>query len=70
MEKDKVVDESNVCHVCNGDVGQAHSCLTCHRFIHIFCGTQQDEEGYGQKAICKDCSGISLVTIFLPNIFL
>lgn len=67
MEKDKFVDkvEVNVCHVCNGEVGKAHSCLTCHRFIHIFCGTQQGEEGYGQKAICKKCNGMTIT--FLPN---
>ena len=50
-------NDVNVCHVCNNDVGNAHRCLTCHRYIHMFRGTGQSEEGYGQKAVCKQCVG-------------
>eukprot|EP00795_Rhopilema_esculentum_P009842 gene9842-18420_t len=36
-------------------VGKAHQCIKCKSFIPIFCGITEEEEGYGQRAICNKC---------------
>ena len=51
------IDRNDVCHVCKNEVGSAHQCVICDRYIHLFCGIGQNEEGYGQKAVCKHCVG-------------
>lgn len=43
------------CHVCLGEVGNAHACKKCKKFVHLICGTPEGEEGYGQKVTCKIC---------------
>lgn len=44
-----------VCPVCLKEVGDAHTCNVCKKFIHIICGTAEGDEGYGQKATCNNC---------------
>ena len=49
----------DVCWVCKaGNVGQAHQCVMCKRYVHAFCGKPAEgyEEGYGQKVVCSHCS--------------
>lgn len=43
------------CPVCLKEVGDAHTCRVCNKFIHIICGTAEGDEGYGQKATCNNC---------------
>jgi hypothetical protein len=51
-----VLDKANgSCHVFSAPVGEAHKCKCCGKFIHIFCGTPEGEEGFGQQVTCKIC---------------
>ena len=48
--------ESLFC-VCNTAVGNAHQCVICKNYVHVFCGepVDSDDEGYGQKLNCSCC---------------
>ena len=43
------------CAVCCKDVGGAHSCARCDKKVHLICGQQIGDEGYGQSIICYNC---------------
>ena len=48
---------ASICPVCGNEVGSAHSCRKCCQYVHIICGvSSEDDEGYGQSTICKNCS--------------
>lgn len=40
---------------CGEETGSVHSCPSCRRNMHAFCGTGIGEEGYGQPRLCKRC---------------
>lgn len=46
------------CPVCLQEVGDAHSCIKCNKFIHVICGTGEGEEGYCQKVTCNKCRDV------------
>ena len=44
---------SNECVECGLETSKVHSCPDCLRFIHVPCGIQLGEEGYGSSILCK-----------------
>ena len=50
------MDQDQVCHVCCQKVGGAHSCKRCKKFVHVFCGIAEGEEGFGQQVTCNTCN--------------
>jgi hypothetical protein len=45
----------HICAVCSEEIGIAHTCSTCNKFVHIICGIPEGEEGFGQKVKCNNC---------------
>ena len=43
------------CAECNNGTSGVHSCPRCKRFVHIPCGIQEGEEGYGSSVWCRSC---------------
>ena len=41
--------------VCQLDTSGAHSCLDCFRYVHIICGRNIGEEGFGSFILCNIC---------------
>ena len=47
-----------LCVFCKREVGNAHKCILCDEFVHVFCGEgNEEEEGYGQAIKCFVCLG-------------
>ena len=60
-ENNQTLDQS-ICHICNNEVGNAHRCKKCRKYIHLFCGISnldEESEGYGQETLCKSCDDTS-----------
>ena len=52
----KMVDEDiQPCGVCLKPCGSAHKCLKCRKPVHVFCGIESEEKGYGQLVLCFKC---------------
>ena len=51
------MDQDQVRHVCCQKVGGAHSCKRCKKFVHVFCGIAEGEEGFGPPS----CATIDIV---------
>lgn len=47
------------CHVCGREVGDAHKCKKCRKYLHVICGIEseldEENERYGQETVCKTC---------------
>jgi hypothetical protein len=49
------------CPVCKDGQefeGRGHQCTICKRFVHPFCASNKDVDGYGKKVICNDCKSL------------
>ncbi|KAI6653038.1 hypothetical protein LOD99_3874 [Oopsacas minuta] len=44
-----------LCAVCENETSGVHSCPECCRFVHVPCGIQQGEEGFGSSVWCQGC---------------
>ena len=63
------------CIVCQENVGQAHRCINCHKYVYLItCGypVEGTEEGYGQSVTCKKCRKGQVIysanLCYLPNL--
>ncbi|XP_048514045.1 uncharacterized protein LOC125501694 [Athalia rosae] len=68
MEIDTGSGETNNCPACaNGDLPSgAHTCALCGKAVHVLemcSGTIGNDEGYGEKRICKDCQKLPRNTV-------
>lgn len=51
------IDNERECCVCLKHAEGAHTCKTCLRNMHPWCGYQtEEEEGYGSTLVCDNCS--------------
>jgi hypothetical protein len=55
--RDHSTTESDMlCIKCHNETSGAHRCDVCKQHIHVICGTQIGEEGYGSSVRCDLCS--------------
>ena len=48
-------EDSPECAECKNETLGAHRCPGCKRYIHIFCGRSNGEEGFGAGIWCTKC---------------
>jgi hypothetical protein len=56
IDKDHSTELDLLCVKCQNETSGAHRCDVCNKSVHIICGTQIGEEGYGSSVRCDMCS--------------
>ncbi len=54
MEDNGGIGLEKPCIVCQKETSGAHICRTCNNYVHVICGTS-DQEGYGCDLTCFIC---------------
>ena len=48
-------EDTRECAECNNETSGAHRCPGCKRYMHVFCGRSNGEEGFGAGVWCSKC---------------